>query len=335
MPANKNALARYITIDKCLQSRERRWTLNDLIKACSDALYDSDRKHKKIGKRTIQADIQIMRSDKLGYNAPIKVVDRKYYTYSDPKFSITSIPLTQPDLNKIKEASEILRQFKGFSNFKDLSILVQKLEDKIFTENEKRNPIIDFEKNEDLKGLNFIDRIFQAIKNKQVLEIWYQSFKASRPGKIVLHPYLLKEYRNRWFVLGKKQLNQPILTLALDRISEIEITNKLPYLEDKDFNSAEYYKDVIGVTVNSNRPVNVHLFFNHEHAPYVLTKPLHHSQQIISETKDGIEISIKVIPNFELEREILGFGENVKVVSPLRLKQRINERLKKATLQYD
>ena len=84
MPANKNALIRYKTIDRCLRNRYRRWTLDDLVDACCDALLDIEGITKGVCARTVQMDIQIMRSDKLGYNAPIVVYDKIYYTYTDP-----------------------------------------------------------------------------------------------------------------------------------------------------------------------------------------------------------------------------------------------------------
>ena len=84
MPANKNALIRYKTIDRCLRNRYRRWTLDDLVDACCDALLDMEGITKGVCARTVQMDIQIMRSDKLGYNAPIVVYDKIYYTYADP-----------------------------------------------------------------------------------------------------------------------------------------------------------------------------------------------------------------------------------------------------------
>ena len=99
MALNKNALIRYKTIDKCLQNSYRQWTLNDLIDACSDALYEYEGRQVNVSKRSVQLDIQLMRSDKLGYNAPIVVYDRKYYRYEDPTFSITNIPLTENDMN--------------------------------------------------------------------------------------------------------------------------------------------------------------------------------------------------------------------------------------------
>ena len=117
MPLNKNALIRYRTIDTCLTNRFRKWTLIDLIDSCSEALYEYEGIDKGVSKRTIQADLQMMRSDKLGYNAPIIVTDKKYYTYDDPNYSITNIPLTNQDLDTLHQVIGILDQFKGFSHF--------------------------------------------------------------------------------------------------------------------------------------------------------------------------------------------------------------------------
>ena len=95
MPANRNALIRYKTIDNCLRNKYRRWTLEDLIDACSDALYEYEGITKGISRRTIQMDIQMMRSEKLGYNAPIVVYDNKYYRYEDVEYSITNTPISE------------------------------------------------------------------------------------------------------------------------------------------------------------------------------------------------------------------------------------------------
>src|SRR5690606_27382590 len=334
MPVNRNALIRYRTIDNCLRNRQRRWTLEDLIEACSDALYEYEGIDKGVSRRSIQMDIQMMRSDKLGYNAPIIVLEKKYYTYEDPEYSITNIPLTDQDLGKLTEVVEILRQFKGFSHFQELSGMVQRLENKIYSARTKQEPIIDFEKNENLKGLEHIDTLYQAIINKTAVEFTYQSFKARSANDFTFHPYYLKEYRNRWFVLGVKKKDAPIMTLALDRIIEIRASNS-KYLQPNGFNLGLYFKDVIGVTVNENSPSEeVILFADNETAPYILTKPLHHSQKVVETSHHGVIFSIRVQLNFELEREILGFGDRIKVVAPERLKRRIKEQFENALDHY-
>ena len=332
---NKNALIRFRTIDNCLRNRYRKWTLNDLIEACSEVLYEYEGIDKGVSKRTVQADIQLMRSDKLGYNAPIIVVDKKYYTYEDPEYSITNIPLTDQDLNRLTEVVEILKQFKGFSHFQELSGMVQKLEDKVYTSKTKKGGIIDFEKNEGLRGLGYLEEIYQAIQKQQTLLISYQSFKARTPGDIVFFPYLLKEYRNRWFLLGMKQGAGRMMTLALDRIQAIAVSDS-PFQQNTRYDLTTYYKDVIGVTVNeTQRPQEIRLFVFHSNAPYVETKPLHPSQQLLERQDKGILISIKVQINFELEREILGFGDSMVVVYPPKLKDRIVNKIRRVNKLYE
>jgi len=335
MPVNRNALIRYRTIDNCLRNKYRQWTLDDLIEACSEALYEYEGIDKGVSRRSIQMDLQMMRSEKLGYNAPIVVIDKKYYAYEDPEYSITNIPLTDQDLGKLTEVVEILRQFKGFTHFNELTGMVQRLEDRIHTAKTKQAPIIDFEKNDGLKGLEFIDVIYQAILKKCAITLTYQSFRARESDTFTFHPYFLKEYRNRWFVLGTKKSSQPILTLALDRIISVgECTDK--YIENTTLNLADYYKHIIGVTVHPNdQPEEVVLFINRENAPYVLTKPLHHSQQLVEHTGNGVIIQLKVQLNFELERELLGFGDCLKVIKPERLKRRLYDKARNTTELYE
>lgn len=335
MPVNRNALIRYKTIDNCLRNRYRLWTLEDLIEACSDALYEYEGIDKGVSRRTVQMDIQMMRSDKLGYYAPIVVKEKKYYTYEDPDYSITNIPLTDQDLGKLTEVVDILKQFKGFTHFQELSGMVQKLEDKIHVSKTKERPVIDIEKNENLKGLEHIDPLYQAIINKKCIELTYQSFKARTSNTFVFNPALLKEFRNRWFVLGKKKSKDPFLLLALDRIEQINESDK-PCMSFDEASITDFFKDVVGVSVNNGEePQEVKLLIDHSNAPYVLTKPIHHSQQLVEKNDQGIVISLRVQLNYELEREILGFGDCAKVLSPSRLRSRIKERLAHAIDLYN
>lgn len=335
MAQNKNALIRYKTIDKCLQNNNRRWTLEDLIEACSDALYEYEGRDINVSKRTVQLDIQMLRSDKLGYNAPIEVYEKKYYRYADDQYSITDIPITENDMNVLTETVEMLKQFKDFSLFSELGGIIQRLEDKVYTEKTDQSPVIHLDKNENLKGLHFLDELYQAILKKVVLKINYKSFKAKKANIITFHPYILKEFNNRWFLIGKRTGAKGISNLALDRIISLDYDFTTTFYQ-ADFDPDVFYKNVIGVTVNQgDRPTHVKLHINPYNAPYVLTKPLHHSQ-ILEETKpDGsIIVTIKVKLNFELERILLGFGESIEILEPEQLRKRIHERLKQASNRY-
>ena len=130
MPANKNALIRYRTIDRCLRNRYRRWTLDDLVDACSDALYDMEGITKGVCTRSVQMDIQIMRSDKLGYYAAIEVYDRVYYRYADPDYSITEMPLSADDCKLINEAISLLSNTKNSDTVRAQKVL-KKVEERL------------------------------------------------------------------------------------------------------------------------------------------------------------------------------------------------------------
>ncbi len=336
MALNKNALIRYKTIDRCLQNSYREWTLDDLIAACSDALYEYEGRDVNVSKRTVQLDIQLMRSDKLGYNAPIEVYRKKYYRYADDGFSITNIPITENDMDVLSETVEMLKQFKDFSLFSELGGIIQRLEDTVYTEKTHQSAIIHLDKNENLKGLHWLDELYQAIQKKVVLKIEYKSFKALSANVITFHPCLLKEFNNRWFLIGMGRKSKGMVNLALDRIVAIDYDLKTDY-KNYPFDADTFYKDVVGVTVNQGeRPSNIKLWIDKHNAPYVITKPLHHSQLVEKEYDDGsVEVNIKVKINFELERLILGFGEAIEVLQPERLRKRIGKKLEKAVQYYN
>lgn len=327
MSIKSQAIIRYLTIDKCLRDHSRRWTLDDLINACEDQLRLNGTTEVKVGKRTIQLDIENMRSPEKGYGAPIVVLNRKYYTYSDPGFSITRATLSVQDQNRLNEVIVQLKYLNRYKQFNDLEKLVLKLQDIVTSEIMHSSSVIDIEKNFTVKGNEFLQPLYESIINKEVLTVWYQSFKAKRAAKIVFIPYLLKEFRNRWYVIGSKVQGKALLNLALDRIEDIEVETGEPWFMLEGFDPGELFNNAIGVTTIGQKPVNVHLLLNKEIAPYILSKPLHHTQQIINEGEEGVEIVIRVIHNLELEREILGYGEQVKVLAPESLKQRIKGRL--------
>ncbi|WP_266362729.1 helix-turn-helix transcriptional regulator [Tellurirhabdus rosea] len=334
MPANRLALIRYKALDECLRNRYRRWTLEDLMDKVSDVLYEFEGIDKGISRRTIQADLQMMRSDKLGYNAPIIVVDRKYYQYEDPTYSITQIPLSAQDLSRMSEAVAVLKQFKGFSHFNQLTEVVQKLEDHVYAAAHAQPAVIDFEKNENLRGLNYLDVLYQAVIHRKALLLTYQSFRARAPQQIVFHIWWLKEFRNRWFAVGISEKGPTVLHLALDRMLDVQPTDA-EYRPNENYNPETFYRDVIGVTVGmTSRPMHVRILVNPENAPYVETKPLHASQKVLERRAEGMVIGLFVQLNMELEKEILGYGEGMTVLAPERLRRRLKDRLASAVVNY-
>ncbi len=318
MPANKNALIRYKTIDNCLRKRYRRWTLHDLVDACSDALYDMEGIANGVSVRTIQNDLQVMRSDKLGYNAPIEVYDHKYYRYSDPDYSIMNMPMSENEMSMLQEAVDMLQQLEAFDDFAEMTDVIGRLQEKLAVSRHGRKPVINFDNVPDLKGLKLLNPLYQYILRKQTLRIMYQSFKAREPREVILYPYLLKEFRNRWFLFGSQEGNLALYNLALDRIVSVEPCKEKPFRDNPAFDPYTFFDDVIGVSKNiGNKPKNIRFWASAEQCQYIATKPIHHSQQLIKRNEDGsCEFKIKVVINYEMYSVFMSYGPGIKIISP-------------------
>ncbi|MBR4839635.1 MAG: WYL domain-containing protein [Paludibacteraceae bacterium] len=334
MPANKNALIRYKTIDNCLRNRYRRWTLEDLVEACSDALYEMEGISKGVSVRTVQSDIQIMRSDKLGYNAPIEVYDHKYYRYADDDYSIMDMPLSQNDYNVLQEAIDMLRQLEGFEQFSEMADVVSRLQDKLSITRNKRKPIIHFDSVPNLKGIRLLNPLYNYIAAKQTLRIIYQSFSAKEPIEFILCPYLLKEFRNRWFLFGSKESNMILYNLALDRIVSVEPID-VPYRENPNFDPEHFFDNVIGVSKNINStPQRILFWANAEQSKYIKTKPVHPTQQVVEEDQEGCTFSIEVVINMEMYSIFLSYGPGVKIIYPRNVQNYMRDKLRQTLGLY-
>lgn len=338
MPINRNTIVRYKTIDRMLRHGKQA-TLEELIYACNDALIE-DVGFGHVSRRTIQHDIEEMRySNTLGYHAPIVVVDRKYYTYQDSSYSITKTPLSSNDLLRLSEAVDLLKQMSSFKGFDGVEDIVNRLEDHVASMRYKEEPVILLENNERLRGLQYMTELHEAIIDRMPLTVTYKPFVVPEAQIFCFSPYILKEFRNRWFVFGKRHdvTELSVCVLALDRIEDISKPPKgTEYLFDFNFNPAQYFKDIVGVTRYAELPIE-HVVFRalEAQAPYVRTKPIHQSQKEMETLADGsVLFSIDVIPNYELERDLLGYGESLTVLSPDSLVKKLQERLEKMLENY-
>lgn len=313
MSTNKHASFRYRVLDGLLQ-RNRAWTLEELKSELSDALKEAFNISKGVGRRTLFYDLQLMKSEPpLGYAAPIECNHGKY-TYTDRKFSIHKQPLSEQDMAAIRSALMLLSQFKGLPTVQPLEGLLNRLEGWVeFSDKE----FIQFETNELSAGTEWLEKLYKAIAGKQSLGIQYQPFTAEEVSYFVFHPYFLKEYRNRWFVYGLNEASGGIYNLALDRIQHVSLLSK-PYQENTLFDPVLYFKDIIGVTRPENATlVTITFRASALQSKYLLTKPIHPSQQKLEVSDEGVTFSLDVIPNYELYSELLRLGRAVKVISPV------------------
>ena len=326
MPLNKNALIRYRTIDECLVNRQRKWTLQDLIDACSAALTEYEGPT-QVSKRTLQLDIQHMRSGKLGYEAPIVVIEKKYYTYSDPKFSITRIPISKGELNHLKEAVSLLKQFAGFKQFEEIEEVVNRLADKIELPDTSQSNTLDIQKNVRLKGLEWLTPLHEYITNHEAIQLTYQPFYKPEAAKHEVHPYLLKEYNDRWYLLAYSQYERRIIAFGVDRIKQVSVAKDTLFIPNTFFDPSTYFQHSIGVTVyQDGKPLDIVLYVFPFKAPYLNSKPLHHSQQLLHTFPDGAcLLKLHLMINYELINRLLSEGPDVLVLKPIQLRNRVTE----------
>lgn len=337
MPANRNAILRYKTIDRMLQ-RGRQATLEELVYACNDALQET-LGYGKVSLRSVQHDIREMRySEILGYYAPIIVVDKKYYTYEDKHYSIADTPLTDYDMERLSEAVDLLKQLSSSKGFRGVEDVVNRLEDHVASMRFKANPVILLESNDRLRGLQYMSELHDAIVERLCLTVTYKPFIWPEAQTFFFSPYILKEFRNRWFAFGKRHddTEHQVVILALDRIEGADTAPKgTAYVYNSGFDPQTFFRDIVGVT-RYDAPVE-HVVFKvtKNQAPYVRTKPLHHSQKELGTTLDGdVLFSIDVILNHELERDLLGYGEYLTVIAPGNLVEKLRRRLSQSLEKY-
>lgn len=325
MPVNKDAYARYQWIDVRLR-RKPHPHLEELIDFVSEKI-DRD-----VSKRTLQLDLQEMRfSSALNFHAPIVYDKReKIYRYSDPNYSISNLPVTADELHGLDFAISILDQFKHLPAIKEFEEAIQKIASTVKVNKEVRGEAdyIQLEKNFRIKGIEFVEPIVRAIREKRVLQFTYQKFGSENVSQNLLEPYLIREAKNFWYVIGNgiSKKEHKILTFALDRIQDLKITAQT--FDDEKIDKKNFYKNVLGVTIQKGKPEKVVLRFSPLQGKYVKTLPIHHSQKILKDTKKEFRISLELVINQELKMQLLSYGADVKVISPKHFAEEMKKNVK-------
>ena len=329
MATNKNAQLRYKALDQCFSNFYKKFYIDNLIEFCSKVLSEHYAKSMSVSRRQIFDDIDFMKSEG-GFDAPIESYKdgrKVYYRYDNPDFSILKKPLTSTELNTLNEALETLSRMNSLPGFDWVNSLQTKLKSGLDLDKNQRQ-IISFEENEFLKGIEFLNSLYQYIIQKQGIEIYYKSFKSESESTFTISPYYLKQYNNRWFLFGWNHQFENIQNLALDRILKIENSNEKYIVNETDFN--EYFEDVIGVTNDKSAEVqNIKIQLSDNIIPYIISKPIHGSQKIL-----GNILTLELKINYELETLILSYGENMKVIEPPILVDKIKNRINKTSNFY-
>lgn len=329
MPVNKSALIRYRIIDSCLTNTLRKYPTLEFIKEKIDELIDAN-----ISESMINKDFAAMKEI---YNAPIRYNRyNKGYCYSENDFSIREFPLTADEIEALDFSTALLNQLKGTSLFVQFESAINKVIEgyrisKIIGKSEKQ--ILQVEEPIKTEANKWLEKILRAILTKDCLDVTYQGFDKSQKVH-EFSPYLLKEYRNRWYAVGYSQKPKDVLVFALDRIKEIR-QSKEKYHSNAEFKPEEYFKYSLGITqFNNTEPDTVILSYSPAEARYILSQPLHHTQEVILENEEEVQIKMQLYLTQELLMMILSYGSSVEVIAPEKLRVRIKEMLEQTIKIY-
>jgi predicted DNA-binding transcriptional regulator YafY len=279
-------------------------------------------------------DIQNMRAV---YGAPIKFNrnDKGYY-YTEPGFSIKKFPLTHAEIEALDFSTALFQQLKNTRMFNQFENAINKVIEgyrvsKIIGKSEQQ--ILQVEEPIKTQGNEWLDIILKSIVEKNCLKIAYQAFgKESKDHEF--STYLLKEYRNRWYAVGYSNRAENILVLALDRINNVENCKK-KYVSDDKFIPADFFKYSFGITqIHTAKPKTIILSFSIEQAAYIISQPLHPSQEVVLQNEREVQIRLNVYVTQELKMAILSYGQEVKVLEPKTLRAELKKVIEKMNINY-
>lgn len=338
MPANKYALIRYRTIDRCLKNHARPFpTKEDLRSACEEALYGSD--GDRISTSTIEKDLNAMRFDgTLGYYAPIAYHrDERGYYYEEDDYSIDNLQLNEEELESIRFAARTLVQFQNVPLFSQFGQAIGKIDDRLRLapnlHTDELDAVVQFESVPTTRGSEYLMPLLQGIKQKQSLQIAYRKFRSDQATATVIHPYLLKEYRNRWYVIAWNTDRAAYRTYGLDRIEEITPLNEY-FSPQNDFDADRFFKHSFGISKIGDEPQDIVIHCNRLEYEYFSAQPVHPSQRLKMLGEDRYELQLHVLITFELIQFILGLGPAVEVAKPMQLRKLLFQSLSESLKIY-
>lgn len=312
MPANLLANIRYNIIDACIRDTSRIWHAREIEAAVADEL----REHgitKAPAKRTVMGDIAVMKSGVLGYEAPIVHTKERGYEYANPKFSIHHVHLPAHLVEDLRQGIALVQQLTKNEKLNRLSTSLTKMKEYLHIDLYKtQSPIIYFEHSLNEPGQRWLDAVYEYISSKTTIRIQYAPFEGPEVAHVIA-PAFIKEYNNRWYVFGHHYAMDKIVNLALDRIVSIHPSIR-PYEIPIGFDHDTYFKHLYGVTIpEGSEPKTIRFRTTILLSKYMLTKPIHSTQRLISQDPYPI-FEIEVYDNYEIRSKLRSFGEDLEVL---------------------
>ena len=166
------------------------------------------------------------------------------------------------------------------------------------------------------QGTEHLYGLLHSIKNLLQVSFTYQKYYTDHPEKRTVNPLALKEFKHRWYLFARHSDDNLIKTYALDRMSELEISN-VHFPADADFDLNKMMKHCFGIIIPADEePQKITLSFDPFQGKYIKSLPLHETQKILIDNKKELRISLNIYPTHDFKMELLSHGESVKVIEP-------------------
>lgn len=333
MPINKNNYQRFKILNELLRSLKG-YSITEMANIVNEQLETDDKK--PVTDRTIRNDLKTMESE---YQVEIRGTNGKF-RYADPDDSIDRFSLNSEEKAVMEMARQAFAIFRGTPFYPQFNEIFRRITGSAVLRNMEQGVTANLIQVGELgidTGVRWLQIIYQAIVDKTTLKISYKPYGQQIKIRTV-SPYLLKEYRNKWYMVAhaKEILRDEKTNLfKLFRIEAIEKAVE-PYVEHDGFNAVNYFKHSLGIFhSHALQPQLIRLLFNREIAPLVLESPLHPSMKVLRDDENGLEVTLYIYDTVELKNLILSYGAQCKVLSPEPLREQIRNELAEALQQYE
>lgn len=334
MPRNLHALLRYQAIHARLKQPDLPSRWEDLAEACRGHMQERLGDGVAPAQRTILLDIKRMRDGDLGYEAPISFARDRGYYYTDANFEIHDLNLSKRDITHLREAIDMVRSVTQHIGAIAIDASLIAIKERLGLDaSEGYQHIIHLERSPNDQGMQWINAVYEAARDQKPISVSYRSFD-HEDRYHVISPSIIKEYNNRWYVIGYEHTLRKLFTLALDRV--VHVKSSLQPYHALSVDIDKFFAPVYGVTrVEDAQVHDILLAADADLVPYLLTKPILPSQRVDTQHRDGSAIlSCRAVINYELTSLLLGWGPALEVIEPAELRQLMQQKIDAMSQRY-
>jgi predicted DNA-binding transcriptional regulator YafY len=261
--------------------------------------------------KNCSGDEIIERIEEEGINSSQSTLKRDLKALSDEFGIVVRFNFTTKGYQYYEDESTDYETFVKIIELISTSELIQET----IKENKENLKYISFDTSSQLKGIQNLTTILKAIKDCHQIQFTHLSFYYPEARIKAIEPYGLKEYANRWYVIGKSLTNQEIRTFGIDRMEQIEIL-KTKFNRPKE-NPLLEFENVLGLVYSIHPLQKVILSFSKQQGNYIKTLPIHTSQKITIDSEEELRIELFLKPNLELIQRIMMYGANSSYIDHL------------------